>query len=311
MYAYTPYEQQARQEIDAWKQARHRGISDSARRRLEPLRLMVDRVVPNRLLNVSTEAVLGFVEMLHDGARWTYSRKSILREAARQGVHVSSSGGLAEQDLEVLDPIARAHFSSNRSIAALQGAGCGFGGMALVALDLPALLLVSFRSVQQIGSCYGFDMDDPALAPVVLRVFDAGMGGSAAAKTQVLVDIHRVVPALGANWTYRTIAETSAVGLALEMVKQQTRHLPRQLAQHITKQKLMQALPVAGAAIGAGVNYRLLSNVTRAAYMVFREAYLERKYALRGAVLPGGSGFVAGDSIIATRSGTEPALLAS
>src|SRR5690606_17428505 len=93
---------------------------------------------------------------------------------ASEGATAKSIKALAEEDLEVLDRTARRFFGENKVAAMLEGAGCGFGGWAFVAADVPALFTLSFRAVQQIGASYGFDMRDPEMVHVVMRVFNAG-----------------------------------------------------------------------------------------------------------------------------------------
>ncbi|MEM1270150.1 MAG: EcsC family protein, partial [Bacteroidota bacterium] len=45
-------------------------------------------------------------------------------------------------------------------------------------------------------------------------------------------------------------------------------------------QKLGQMIPIAGAAIGAGVNYWFTTETAEAAFMLFRALYVERKERL-------------------------------
>jgi hypothetical protein len=62
--------------------------------------------------------------------------------------------------------------------------------------------------------------------------------------------------------------------------REQNRHLPREIAKNIIERKIGQAIPVAGAAIGAGINYWFTTETAEAAYMLFRALYLERKERL-------------------------------
>jgi hypothetical protein len=56
--------------------------------------------------------------------------------------------------------------------------------------------------------------------------------------------------------------------------------LPKAIASNITKRKLAQAIPLVGVAVGVGFNYWFVSTTTRAAYMLFRDMYLTRKYGV-------------------------------
>ena len=60
----------------------------------------------------------------------------------------------------------------------------------------------------------------------------------------------------------------------------QNRHLPREIAKNIVGRKLGQAIPIAGAAVGAGINYWFTSETAETSYMLFRALFLERKERL-------------------------------
>ena len=57
-------------------------------------------------------------------------------------------------------------------------------------------------------------------------------------------------------------------------------HVPREIAKNLGAQKLAQMIPIAGAAVGAGVNYWFTDQTAQAAVMLSRALYLERKERL-------------------------------
>ncbi|MEO1632917.1 MAG: EcsC family protein, partial [Bacteroidota bacterium] len=59
--------------------------------------------------------------------------------------------------------------------------------------------------------------------------------------------------------------------------RDQIGHLPREIAKNLAGRKLGQLIPIAGAAVGAGVNYWFTEQTAKTAYMLFRSLYLERK----------------------------------
>ena len=62
---------------------------------------------------------------------------------------------------------------------------------------------------------------------------------------------------------------------ALVQVVQQ---ISKALGIRLTKDKLAQVIPIAGAAIGGGFNAYFTSNVCQAAYYLYRERFLAEKY---------------------------------
>ena len=59
--------------------------------------------------------------------------------------------------------------------------------------------------------------------------------------------------------------------------RDQNRHLPREIAKNIGGRKIAQMIPIAGAAIGAGINYWFTTETAETAFMLFRALYIERK----------------------------------
>lgn len=277
----TPHERAVRAEIDGWRDEKDGVLTKALNVAGLPVGWAYERM-PDAGRKTVERAVLGFMEMLRDASRWTYPDGGIVEEARKLGMEVDDYRDLSGQDLEKLDRLARSYFGTNKVVAALEGGGCGLGGVALIAADIPLLFGISFRAVQQIGSCYGFDMEDPEMTPVVMSVFNVGSTASSTAKTAALLDMRVAAVAFGRNWTYGKVAERTSTGVVAALLKERTKHLPKDIANNITKRKLAQAIPLVGAAVGASFNYWFLSNTTRAAYMVFREMYLARKYGVDG-----------------------------
>ena len=253
MASLSEYERVALAEVLAWKNERARGGFNPLAQLAgsKPARWLGQRLpqVPEAALRPVFDAVTAFLVLLNDGAHWTHSDAAVLERASKLGMVAGSVEELAQQPLERLDELARSTFAHNKLFAALEGAGTGAAGLALLAADVPVMLTLAFRSIQQIGTAYGFDMRDPELTQVVLGILAAAAGAGDVAK--------------------------------MEFAKS----VPREIAKAIARKKLAQWMPIAGAAVGAGFNYWFIGAVSRAAYMTFREMYLERKQAVRVPVL--------------------------
>ena len=92
------------------------------------------------------------------------------------------------------------------------------------------------------------------------------------AKNDALREISVAAAALAGDLNYR--------GRVSGTYRDQTRHLPREIAKNILGRKIAQTIPVAGAAIGAGINYWFTTETAETAYMLFRALYIERKERL-------------------------------
>lgn len=280
---YNSYEIKALNEIKEWETLKPGLVLKTIDAVGKPVTVFIDNV-PGPLRVTVEKAVTGFIEMLKDISYWTYSENNIIKKAREAGLNVHSIPDMAHQDIRDLDRIARRFFNSGKIIAALEGAGCGMGGLALVAADIPVIMGILFRTIQQIGSVYGFNMKDPSMTPVIMAIYNAGCSNSASAKTDALGEINIAAAVMMGKAAYTKAAARAKSSLFLKFIEQSSGIVPAQIAKNITQRKMMQLIPVIGAIMGAGFNYWLMSSTMTSAYMIFRKLHLDRKLAEEAAI---------------------------
>jgi hypothetical protein len=268
----TAYEKEVQRDIEKWQRGEPSVFMQALSWVMRPVDWVVERTVPPSLVDQAGDAVEQFLSFLNDASRWTYDAGDLLKEARKQGMAVDRVEDLRKQPLEGLDGLARSFFTENTILAAIEGGGTGLGGAVIIAADIPVLFTINFRLIQQIGAAYGFPMQDPSFRPVVLSIYNVAASGEREAKSNAVREISVAAAALANDLAYR--------GRVTGTVRDQNRHLPREIAKNIVGRKLMQAIPLAGAAVGAGINYWFTSETAQASYMLFRALYLEFKERL-------------------------------
>jgi uncharacterized protein (DUF697 family) len=151
----------------------------------------------------------------------------------------------------------------------VEGGGTGLGGIVLIAADIPLLFGINLRLIQQVGASYGFDVSGPSFSPLVLSIFNVAASGSRESKNESLREITVAAAALAHEGDYK--------GRVSGTFRDQNRHLPREITKNMGGRKLAQLVPIAGAAIGAGINYWFTTETAETAFMLFRALYIERK----------------------------------
>ncbi|HET6569090.1 MAG TPA: EcsC family protein [Rhodothermales bacterium] len=264
----SPYEKNVQREIEKWHHQDASLVVQALSWAAKPLDWAVERVSPD-LIDQAGKAVSDFLSMLSDASEWTYDYKDLLETARKRGLDIQDVEDLREQPMEERDALARAHFTQNAVLAAVEGGGAGLGGVFFIAADIPLLFTVNFRLIQQIGASFGYPMRGPAYRPLVLAIFNASSSGSREARNDALREVSVAAAAFASNLEYK--------GRVSGTLRDQNRHFPREIAKNILGRKLMQAIPIAGAAVGAGVNYWFTMQTAEAAYMLFRALSLEAK----------------------------------
>lgn len=264
----TDYEKATRREIEKWQNGDTSVVMQAFGWAMKPVDWLVERLSPDLVDQVSN-GVGSFLQMLNDASEWTYDATGTLTAARKRGIVSESIVDLRSQPLDQLDGLARSYFTENAILAAVEGGGTGLGGVVFIAADVPLLFTINFRLIQQISSSYGFPLRGPAHRPLVLAVFNVAASGTREARADAVREMSVAAAAFAAEQGYK--------GRVSGTFQDQNRHIPREIAKNIVGRKLAQAIPLAGAAVGAGVNYWFTTQTAEAAYMLFRYLFLEFK----------------------------------
>lgn len=273
MSRLNSYEKTAQREVDAWLRGDASLLAQVMDRVMRPVDWVVEQSVPGAVVDQISDAIRVFLSRLNDASKWGVDLSGIMKNAQQQGLDIDRIEDLRLAQLEKLDALARGLFSQNTVLAALSGGGTGLGGVVFIAADIPLLFMINFHLIQRIGASYGFPMTSPEYSPVVLSIFNAAAANSREARGGAMREIGIAAAAMA--------SETSYTGRVRGTLPDQSRHLPREIAKSLVGRKLLQAVPLAGAAVGAGINYWFTRETAQTTYMLFRALYLEHKERLR------------------------------
>lgn len=268
----TEYERSVQREIEKWQHGDVSLVAKAMNWAMAPMDWVIERVVPDEIIDQVDGAISKFLSVLNEGSAWTYDPSEVLKSAKNRGIDVKTIAELQSADLAKLDGLAKSYFSENAILAAVEGGGTGLGGAVLIAADIPLLFGINLRLIQQIGAAYGFDVSGPQYGPLVLSIFNVAASGSRESKNESLREITVAAAAVAHASDYK--------GRVSGTFRDQNRHLPREIAKNIGGRKIAQLIPIAGAAIGAGINYWFTTETAETAFMLFRALYIERKERL-------------------------------
>ena len=262
-------EKRVRREIEAWQREGAPWATRAFDWTMQPVDWAARQAAGPEVLARAEEAVGDSLARLSDASKWTYEPEDVLEKARSQGLEAGDVPALRHRALDELDELARSFFNQNALLAALEGGSMGLGGAVLIVADVPLLFTIGFRLIQQIGAAYGFPMRGPEARPLVLSAFNVAASGTSAAKADALREISVAASSFAGGQPYR--------GRVSGTFERQNRHLPREIAKNLVGRKLGQTIPVAGAAVGAGVNYWFARQTAQAAFMLFRALWLDWK----------------------------------
>ena len=243
----------------------------------------------------------------------TTSEKRVVRAYAKRGHLVEGVADIRKLDLSAVDKVAaftRLHYTYS-AFAAVEGAAAGLfvsGGQILLAggsaaagaaggaaggpaggiagagagatpglgaiaatmgADAAALLTVCSRVIAHDALYYGYDPRDPAEEVFMMQVIGLGLAATPSAKYAAYQQLSVLTTKLAKNATWHQLNQQTLVRVAQKFAGQ--------FSQKLTKKKLGQFVPAAGIGIGAALNWKMVDDVSSAAYWAYRERFLCEK----------------------------------
>ncbi|MDO3409933.1 EcsC family protein [Saccharibacillus sp. CPCC 101409] len=206
------------------------------------------------------------------GGKYLVARRKV-DELLRKLDGGDGDGKRGAYPLSVMDKAAERLSKSSRNTATAQGATTGVGGVFTLAADIPAVLGLSLKAIQEIGLCYGYDPNEKIERVFAVKVLQFS-ASDVVGKQAVLDELNLKVGEDG-----RLPSSASALSKL-----QGWREVMTAYRDTWGWKKLLQAVPVAGIFFGAFTNRQTLDGVTEAAGMLYRKRrILERLEKLESA----------------------------
>jgi hypothetical protein len=267
----SQYEREALAEIERYFRSPEEGLLGRVSRSLfKPVEVVSERLVPDKILEVAGNGVELALRGIASVTDQTLSVDGVI-EQARAHAEIDDLADLRGLDLEVCDKVAEAIRGQHGLVALLEGAGCGLGGAALLAADIPLLFGVTMRVVRQLGASYGVDPHAVGEGVIAFKVFELACGGTRDRYAQLL-EIEALKDELDGLEPQRR-AEKAAVLASLIV----SREAVKRVVSLLLSRKLLQTVPLVGAAVGAGFNYMFVGDVAETASHVYRRRFLREK----------------------------------
>ncbi len=271
----TAYEQKVLREIHRWKNPKVGWLGktvDQVNRRLRGVTDLV-RKVPGIDWTIDN-VVSGLLRLTNEIMQDSVWHDAILKEYQQAGHDVKNIDDIRKLDLEVIDKALRGLDTKYRSVTGAQGAAAGFAGAAGVLPDVLGLVALNLRAAGEYATYCGYDISLPAERLYALQILHVVSqppdNQEDPDRETALVPVSSVSHAIAQHQTVQTIEQVALSG--------SIRGIAKALGTRLTKVKLAQLLPMAGAFVGGGFNVYYTTRVCEAAYHLYRERWLVDKY---------------------------------
>lgn len=267
----SPYETGALEEIRAWRVPKGGLLEDAYGRMSKVVDRATDKLrgVPGVDWTLDT-FVAGIVENLNHLAHDLVAIETIYAAQSKDGPRISAPGEIHAVDLRRVDTSVAALRGRYATIAGAEGAATGFAGAAGIVPDIIALTTLNLQATGEYATWYGFDVSLEEERLFALTVLSAAAGSTDLNKDLALRPISRASQGVAKQQVLESAGQYAITG--------SMKKIAEKLGIRLTKAKLAQMLPVAGAVVGGSLNVMFTNRVCTTARNLYRERFLVAKY---------------------------------
>lgn len=266
----SAYLSQAQSEITFWENQKPGVIGEVASFLLKPAGIAATKLIPSKVQSAVTTGVEGFLRAAGHGANQTFDPGHILNTRTERLGKARAMG----RKLEVSDSLATTYWRRNVAYATGEGAAIGATGLAGLVADVPLLMTIAMRQIQEIGTSYGYHPNAPLEADYALQILQTGSAVKPATKLEFLVFLKQTEQVLIKVAWKKMHADLAAKTIGITASLAAVRQFAKTLGIQLTKRKALQMVPIVGALVGASFNGVFVNDVGRAAYMSYRRRFI-------------------------------------
>jgi hypothetical protein len=209
--------------------------------------------------------------IIHGSQMQIESRDRILSAGRMLNHRLEKITDLKTLKLDQLQYIADQQIAKHRFYSLTQGGLSGIGNAVFVGTDIPAMVIINLRAVQQISMIYGFELNTPYEMMTSLKVFHTAILPPKHQKEAWMVLVNELK---NDHYFFYEGNENIADISMLEPIVQQ---ILKTLVIQLFRKKLIQGIPLVGMAIGARANYQFTRKVTDFAHKYYQLRFLTHK----------------------------------
>lgn len=278
----SDYEKRALVQIHAWKNPQQTWFDTAMAYVNKPLAIAGQAAdkIPG-FTETCSKAMNGVVGLVNDASQWSVRPSAIFEElsyVAKQ--EITQLEQIAQLDLQAIDRSIGWLDTKYEGLALVEGAAAGGAAvinplvaLAAIPADLVALLAMNLRAIGEYGTYCGFDMSSQEERLFALNILALASSTTDGGKQVALSHLVKIAQDVAKKKTWEQLEKSVFV--------QAISSIAKALSINLTKAKLANVIPVAGAAISGGFNAYYTDKVCKAAFYLYRERLLAVKQGVQ------------------------------
>ncbi len=268
------YDNCALKEIQDWKNPKISWLEKTLQIINSPLNKASDLVLTTPAVgDVIKASIQGLTDVCNDVAQWSVRKETIYNEFRIAGFsEIKKESDVFDLELKDVDKVTGWLDAKYKGIALAEGAGTGALGLPGIPIDLAALISLNLRAIGEYATYYGFNIQLQQERLYAMNVLGWASSPTDASKTLTMSHLARIAQDVAQKRSWKELEKHTFVQIIQQIAKA--------LGIRLTKAKLAQIVPIAGAAIGGGFNSYFTAKVCKTAYHLYRERFLAQKYGV-------------------------------
>ncbi|MBS4208440.1 EcsC family protein [Bacillus sp. FJAT-50079] len=223
---------------------------------------LLDKVTPAFIHNKIGVILDELGQYIQSGGRYLSSVSSL--KSYYPNKHVNTLEDIDLLSIEEMDVAVNRLANNRKRLATFQGASLGVGGVLTLSMDIPLLLGIQLKTLQDIAICYGYNPNNKKERMYIVKILQFVssdiVGKQAIVKQLSLIDSteeekQRAVISELQGWREVVITYRDQVGW----------------------KKLFQMIPIAGLIFGAFINRSAVNDLAEAGMMFYRKRRIKER----------------------------------
>ncbi|MGY3715576.1 EcsC family protein [Sutcliffiella cohnii] len=227
---------------------------------------LLDRVTPQFIHNKIGQALDELGSYLQTGGSYLSSRKHIFKRYEKNGVEGEevTLEYISQLPINDMDEVSDQLIQSRKNTAMTQGATTGIGGIFTLAIDIPLLIGMSLKTLQDIAITYGYDPNEKEERIFIVKCLQFASSD--------IVGKEAVLKELSAYSDPNVAAKDDTISQI-----QGWREVMMTYRDNFGWKKLFQMIPIAGIIFGSFINKSIISDIGEVGKMLYRKRRIKEK----------------------------------
>lgn len=219
---------------------------------------ILDKLTPKFIQEKIAILIDELVSYVQNGGKYLVSEKAMMRHIQKHTLQsISTLQDIQQMPIEDMIELSEKLQKNRANIATVQGASTGFGGIFTLAIDIPVILGIALKTLQEIALIHGYDPNEKAERIFIVKCLQFASSD--------IVGKEAILKELTQNFEQPRSAENMVSQL------QGWQEVFFTYRDNFGMKKLFQMIPIAGMIFGAFINKSMINDIAEAGMMLYRK----------------------------------------